>query len=72
MLLPPLTIGLGLGELFETNLRRSLVLSGGSATIFFTRPVCLGILIFAFVFAFMNEIKQFIAFLRGKMGGKAQ
>jgi len=70
--IPPLTIGLVLGELFETNLRRSLVLSGGSASIFFTRPVCLGILIFAFIFAFMNEIKQFIAFLRGKMGKKAQ
>lgn len=64
--IPPLTIGLVLGELFETNLRRSLVLSGGSTSIFFTRPICLCILIFAFVFAFMNEIKHFIAFLRKK------
>ena len=64
--IPPLTIGLVLGELFETNLRRSLVLSNGSASIFFTRPLCVAILIFAFVFAFLNEIKQFIAFVRNK------
>lgn len=67
--IPPLTIGLVLGNLFETNLRRSLVLSGGSASIFFTRPACLIILILSIAFAFMNEIKAGIRMLKNH--GKA-
>lgn len=67
--IPPLTIGLVLGNLFETNLRRSLVLSGGSASIFFTRPACLIILILSVAFAFMNEIKAGIRMLKNR--GKA-
>lgn len=59
--IPPMTIGLVLGELFETNLRRSLVLSDGSANIFFTRPGSLIILILSLVFAFMPEIKALLA-----------
>lgn len=41
----PLTISLVLGNLMETNLRRSLILSQGSPTIFFTRPISLVILL---------------------------
>ncbi|MGI6699765.1 MAG: tripartite tricarboxylate transporter permease [Christensenellales bacterium] len=59
--IPPMTIGLVLGELFETNLRRSLVLSDGSSNIFFTRPGSLIILILSLVFAFMPEIKALLA-----------
>lgn len=59
--IPPMTIGLVLGNLFETNLRRSLVLSGGSISIFFTRPVCLAILILSFLFAFLPELKAVFA-----------
>ena len=39
MPIQPFIVGLVLGELMETNLRRSLVMSAGSPVIFFTRPV---------------------------------
>lgn len=39
MPIQPFIVGLVLGELMETNLRRSLVMSAGSPAIFFTRPV---------------------------------
>lgn len=41
----PMCIGLVLGSLFETNLRRSLILSKGSFSVFFTRPISCGVLI---------------------------
>ncbi|MBQ8080632.1 MAG: tripartite tricarboxylate transporter permease [Clostridia bacterium] len=69
--IPPLTIGLVLGSLFETNLRRSLVLSDGSFAIFFTRPGSLIILIVAVLFAFLPEIKQLIAWIRKKSARRA-
>jgi putative tricarboxylic transport membrane protein len=37
----PLVLGLVLGRLAENSLRQSLVLSGGSLAIFFTRPIAL-------------------------------
>jgi putative tricarboxylic transport membrane protein len=37
--LPPVLLGLVIGPLFEQELRRSLAISGGAATIFFTRPI---------------------------------
>lgn len=55
--IPPLTIGLVLGSLFETNLRRSLLLSNGSPMIFFTRPISCAILVFSFAFMFLPDIK---------------
>lgn len=45
--IPPLTIALILGQLTEKNLRRSLILSEGSFSIFFTRPIALGFLVVA-------------------------
>ena len=39
--LAPMTIALVLGQLTENNLRRSLILSQGSISIFFTRPLSL-------------------------------
>lgn len=56
--IPPLTIGLVLGSLFETNLRRSLLLSDGSPMIFFTRPIACAILVFSFAFMFLPDIKE--------------
>ncbi len=41
----PLVLAMVLGPLLDNSLRQSLLMSGGSATIFFTRPICL--LIFA-------------------------
>ena len=37
--LPPVLLGLVIGPLFEQELRRSLAISGGAASIFFTRPI---------------------------------
>jgi putative tricarboxylic transport membrane protein len=38
--LPPLVIGLVLGQICEGNFRRSLTLSGGSYDVFVNRPIC--------------------------------
>ena len=47
----PLVLGIVLGDLLEKNLRRALVLSDGSLTPFFTRPIsaCVAALIFGTV-----------------------
>lgn len=45
--LPPMTIALVLGQLTESNLRRALILSEGSISIFFTRPLALLFLVIA-------------------------
>lgn len=59
--IPPLTIGLVLGKLMESNLRRSLLLSGGSFSIFFTRPFSLIILIISFASLFYPMIRSALA-----------
>jgi putative tricarboxylic transport membrane protein len=46
----PMLLALVLGDLMEQALRRSLALSDGDWTVFFTRPISLGILIIAAVF----------------------
>jgi putative tricarboxylic transport membrane protein len=43
----PLLLGFVLGPLMEENLRRALLLARGDATVFFTRPLSLGLLIAA-------------------------
>jgi putative tricarboxylic transport membrane protein len=51
--LAPLAIALVLGDMTETALRQSFIMSGGSAVIFFTRPIaatCMIIAIFLFMF----------------------
>jgi putative tricarboxylic transport membrane protein len=45
--LPPLILGLVLGPMFERNLRRALTISDGDWTIFFTRPLSLGVITLA-------------------------
>jgi len=40
----PLVLAMVLGPLMDNSLRQSLLMSGGSGTIFFTRPICLVIL----------------------------
>lgn len=37
----PLVLGIILGDILDKNLRRALILSNGSITPFFTRPICL-------------------------------
>jgi putative tricarboxylic transport membrane protein len=43
----PLVLGLILGPFIEKSLRTSLEMSGGDFSIFFTRPLCLGLLVVA-------------------------
>lgn len=45
----PMCIALVLGKLFETSLRRALLLSGGDASVFFTRPIACVIIILSVV-----------------------
>jgi TctA family transporter len=42
---PPLILAMVLGPLMEENLRRSLLLSDGDATVFFTRPLSGGFMV---------------------------
>lgn len=46
----PFVLGIILGPLAEVNLKNSLVMSDGSWSIFFTRPIALGILVFTVFF----------------------
>lgn len=65
----PMCISLVLGKLCEANLRRSLILSRGSWSVFVTRPLSCAILILAvavLVFPLVNEHKA-----AGKAGRKA-
>jgi TctA family transporter len=43
----PLILGFILGPLLEENLRRAMVYAGGDLTVFFTRPISLGLLLAA-------------------------
>lgn len=45
----PLVISMVLGSLAERNLRQSLVMSGGSFSIFFTRPISVAFLLVTFI-----------------------
>jgi putative tricarboxylic transport membrane protein len=47
--LAPLILGLILGPFIEKSLRTSLEMSGGDFSIFYTRPLCLGLLLAALV-----------------------
>jgi len=45
---PPLVLALVLGPMMENALRQSLIMADGSATIFFTRPISLAIMLLGF------------------------
>ena len=55
---PPILLGMILGSTIESNLRRSLIMSGGSASIFLTRPIALVLLIVAVVMFFWPIIRE--------------
>ena len=54
----PLIIGMVLGEIVEENMRRALMLSQGSISIFVTSPVCMILLTLAVGSLFMPIIKK--------------
>jgi putative tricarboxylic transport membrane protein len=57
----PLLLGFVLGPMMEENLRRAMTLSRGDPSIFFTRPISLGLLIAAaalLVMVFLPAIRK--------------
>lgn len=66
----PLAIGLVLGNLTETNLRRSLLLSKGSLSIFFTRPISACILLIALVMLFSPAMKALLKKMKARKAEK--
>jgi len=55
----PLVLGLVLGSLVESNYRRSLLISSGEHSIFFTDPVSLVLLLLAAVLTLYTGWKEF-------------
>ena len=55
----PLILGFVLGPLMEENLRRAMLISRGDASVFFTRPISLGMLLVAFALLIMVIVPQF-------------
>ncbi|MBI4640320.1 MAG: tripartite tricarboxylate transporter permease, partial [Candidatus Tectomicrobia bacterium] len=59
--LAPLVIGLVLGDMIETSLRQSFIMSHGSFSIFFTRPiaaVCMAFTLFLFFLPALTSLAQ--------------
>lgn len=54
----PLVIGFILGPIFESGVRRSLLMSQGSISIFFTRPIC--------VFFIVLAVLSLVMIIRGR------
>ena len=53
----PLVLAMVLGPLLDNSLRQSLLLSGGSAMIFFTRPICLAVFSVVIVILILPVLK---------------
>ena len=53
-----LVLGLVLGSMIENEFRRSLIMSGGSYAIFFTRPLCLVILLLSAASLVLSIVKN--------------
>src|SRR6266700_2380432 len=63
--LAPLVLALVLGDLAENALRQSLIMSQGSLTVFFTRPIACVITVAALFFLFMPILTPWWRRLRG-------
>ncbi len=61
---PPLTIALVLGSLTENNLRRSLIMSDGKASIFFTRPIALVFIVISIISVLFPLLKMALKALK--------
>ena len=55
----PLILGFVLGPLMEENLRRAMLISRGDPSVFFTRPISLGMLLVSFALLAMIVLPQF-------------
>ena len=58
--IPPIILGIILGNMVERNLQRSLVISKGDFSVFFTRPISCVLLIIAFLSLTLPIIKSII------------
>ncbi|MBT9146207.1 MAG: hypothetical protein DDT42_02089 [candidate division WS2 bacterium] len=56
----PVVLGLILGPIFEENLRRSMIISGGDWSTFLTRPISLILLVIVVLIIFSPAIMSFI------------
>ena len=67
----PLILGLILGEMLDENLRRGLILNGGSLAPFFTRPISiiLIIMILLTVLSRNRYLKQAVSHVRSSLFG---
>lgn len=57
----PFILGLLLGSMLESNFRRSLILSRGSVTIFFTRPICCVLIIIIVLVLLRQPLSRLLA-----------
>ena len=62
----PMVLGIILGDILDKNLRRALILSDGNLIPFFTRPICLVIVLITLltIFSKMKWFKRFIVQIR--------
>jgi putative tricarboxylic transport membrane protein len=62
-----LAFGLILGPILEENLRRSLIISRGSWSIFIERPVSLALIIITLLVVFIPLVTPFVQRLQGRL-----
>lgn len=60
--IPPILVAFILGEILEKRMRQALIISGGSSTIFFTKPISLAF--------FLLTILVVLLFIRGRKKNK--
>jgi putative tricarboxylic transport membrane protein len=66
----PLILCFVLGPMFEVNLRRSLLISQGSFSIFFTRPIALAAIVTCVVLLLFNIYQTFAGKSRSAVGSE--
>jgi putative tricarboxylic transport membrane protein len=54
----PFILAMVLGPIMETSLRQSLLISRGSFNIFFTRPICVALIILTAIFLMSSFITR--------------
>jgi putative tricarboxylic transport membrane protein len=64
--LAPAVLGLILGPMLEKSLRTSLEMSAGNFTIFLTRPICAGLLVFAVIILAVSALNLTPKEVRGE------
>ena len=64
--IPPFVIGLVLGEIAEVNLRRTMIISKGSISIFFTRPISCVLMVLSIVLLCFPVLKKAVSNRKGR------